>query len=200
MSDARQYAPATQRNREPIAAVLAEELPASGLLLEVAAGTGEHAAYLAPRFPRLEWQPTDPDEAALASIAAWSAAEGAQNLREPLRLDASASQWPVSAADVILCVNMIHISPPEATEGLLAGAGRLLPTGAPLVLYGPYLEPDVETAPSNLAFDASLKARDARWGLRDLTWVDKLAGANGLTRTRRVAMPANNLMLIYRKG
>jgi hypothetical protein len=198
--DAKGHAPATLRNRDPIAAVLAEELPQSGLLLEVAAGTGEHAAFFAPRFPQLIWQPSDPDADALASIEAWRRDADAANLRAPLHLDAAASDWPIYAADAILCINMIHISPPAATRGLMARAGRLLPAGAPLVLYGPFLEPDVETVASNLAFDASLKSRDGRWGLRDIGWVDDLAAAAGLSRNRRVAMPANNLVLVYRRN
>ncbi len=198
--DAKGHAPATLRNRDPIAAVLAEELPQSGLLLEVAAGTGEHAAFFAPRFPQLIWQPSDPDADALASIEAWRRDADAANLRAPLHLDAAASDWPIHAADAILCINMIHISPPQASIGLMAGAGRLLSAGAPLILYGPFLEPDVETAASNLAFDASLKSRDGRWGLRDIGWVDDLAAAAGLSRNRRVAMPANNLVLVYRRN
>ncbi|QZH76465.1 MAG: DUF938 domain-containing protein [Erythrobacter sp.] len=197
--DARRFAPATLRNRDPIGAVLADELPEQGTLLEVAAGTGEHAAYLAPRFPGLAWQPTDPDEDALASIAAWRDATAASRLLAPLKLDAASADWPFTSADAMLCVNMIHISPPGATVGLMAGAGRLLPVGGPLIVYGPFLEPEVVTAPSNLEFDASLKARNPEWGLRNMDWVDALAAANGLQRTRRVQMPANNLTLVYRK-
>ena len=115
-------------------------------------------------------------------------------------LDAASPEWPIDQADALVCINMVHISPPEATEGLLAGAARVLASGAPLILYGPYLEKGVETAPSNLAFDASLKARDLRWGLRETQWLDDLARAHGFDRTRRVAMPANNLVFVYRKG
>ncbi|WP_340586687.1 DUF938 domain-containing protein [Erythrobacter alti] len=195
----KRYAPATERNRDPIAAVLAEELPDEGIVLEVASGSGEHAVYFARRFPSLRWQPSDPDSEAVASIAAWASEAELANLEPPLRLDASAGRWPVESADALLCVNMIHISPPEASEGLMTGGGHILKDGGPLLLYGPYKEPDVDTAPSNLAFDESLKARDPRWGLRDTEWIDALAAKNGLARTRRVAMPANNIMLVYRR-
>jgi SAM-dependent methyltransferase len=194
----KRHAPAVERNREPIAAVLTEELPAEGVVLEVASGTGEHAVHFARTYPRLTWQPSDPDPEALESIAAWRAEEGLANLREPVLLDAAAAGWPVNAADAVLCINMIHISPLVATEGLLAGAAALLAPGAPLIVYGPYLEADVETAPSNLDFDAWLKRRDPGFGLRRAEWLDEQAAAHGFARTRRVAMPANNLMLVYR--
>ena len=195
----KRHAPATARNREPIALVLREELPAEGLVLEIASGTGEHAVHFAQAFSALAWQPSDPDSAALASITAWRTEEGPPNLLPPLMIDAAQGDWPQAAADAVLCVNMVHISPSEATEGLMKGAGRVLPPGAPLILYGPFLEEDVETAPSNLAFDRSLRAQDTRWGLRDVAWLDHLARASELERTRRVEMPANNLMLVYRK-
>ena len=195
----RREAPAAARNREPIAEVLADELPASGLVLELASGTGEHAVHFARRFPHLDWQPSDPDRAARESIAAWREYAGLGNLLPPLDLDARADRWPVGRADAIVCINMVHISPIAATEGVVSHAGRLLPAGAPLVFYGPYLEDDVETAPSNLAFDAGLKARNPEWGLRRLAWLDRLAERHGLVRTRRVAMPANNLTLVYRR-
>ncbi|WP_165853457.1 DUF938 domain-containing protein [Aurantiacibacter aquimixticola] len=196
----KRHAPATQRNRAAIAGVLAEELPDAGTVLEIASGTGEHAIYFARRFTQLAWQPSDPDQEALTSIAAYREESALANLRAPVALDASEHGWPREEAAAILCVNMIHISPPEATRGLLAGAGRLLNQGAPLILYGPFFEREVETAPSNLAFDASLKSRDPRWGIRDVAWLDELASAAGLSRTRRVEMPANNLMLVYRKS
>lgn len=198
--NARRESPAAQRNRAPIAQVLAEELPESGLVLEIASGTGEHAVHFAREFPALQWQPSDPDEQARVSIAAYAEDAARPNLRAPITLDASAGQWPITEAAALLCINMVHISPWEATEGLFAGAARALESGAPLVLYGPHVEADVETSLSNLAFDESLKARDPSWGLRDLADVDELAVRNGFARTRRVAMPANNLMLVYRKG
>ncbi len=195
----RRKAPAAARNREPIAAVLAEELPASGLVLELASGTGEHALHFARAFPGLRWQPTDPDAEARESIAAWREAEGPGNLLAPVELDASSARWPVEHVDALVCINMAHISPVAATEGLAAAAGRLLPAGGPLVFYGPWLEDEVATAPSNLAFDADLKRRNPAWGLRRREWLDELAAEHGLERTRRVEMPANNLMLVYRK-
>ncbi len=196
----KRHAPAASRNREPISAILTEELPASGLILEIASGTGEHAVHFARTYPDLTWQPSDPDPDARASIDAWRAEAAMPNLLPPLALDAAAREWPVERADAIVCINMVHISPPASAEGLLAGAGGLLPAGAPLVLYGPYLEDGVETAPSNLEFDRSLKARDPRWGLRSVEWMDQLAAQHGLHRTRRVAMPADNLTLIYRRS
>ena len=191
--------PATQRNREPILAVLRKELPPAGLLLEIAAGSGEHAVFFAPQFPQIRWQPIDPEHAALESIAAWREDQGSENLLPPLGLDAAAAEWPVQQADAILCVNMTHISPPAATEGLFAAAGRMLPAGGSLLIYGPFVEAGVETSASNLDFDASLKSRDPSWGLRDVAWLDELAATNGLERTARHAMPANNLTLVYRK-
>lgn len=197
---AKQHAPATLRNRDPIAQVLAQELPASGMVLEVAAGTGEHAVFFAEAFPALTWQPTDPSPEALASIAAYRDDYPGQNLAAPLLLDASAPEsWPVTQADAIVCINMVHISPWEATLGLFAGAARVLAAGrGPLVLYGPYIEQGVETAPSNREFDASLKARNPLWGLRDAAALDALAGQHGMTRSARHAMPANNIILVYR--
>ena len=197
---ARQHAPATLRNREPIRQVLARELPASGTVLEVAAGTGEHAVFFAGAFPALAWQPTDPSDEALASIADYRADHAGQNLAAPLRLDAAQpDSWPVSEADAVVCINMVHISPWEATLGLFAGAVRVLgKSGGPLVLYGPYIEQGVETAPSNLQFDASLKARNPLWGLREAEALDALAAQRGMARSARYALPANNIILVYR--
>ncbi|HEX6375964.1 MAG TPA: DUF938 domain-containing protein [Allosphingosinicella sp.] len=195
----RRHAPATERNREPIAAVLREVLPASGTVLEVASGTGEHATFLAGLFPALRWQPSDPDAEAIASIRAWRDEAGLANLLEPLRLDAAAEDWPVAAADAILCVNMVHISPWAATVGLMRGAGRLLAPGAPLILYGPYRRAGVPTAPSNVAFDASLRARDPGWGLRELEAVQAEAAKHGLGRDGLYEMPANNVTAVFRR-
>ena len=194
----KRHAPATARNSLPIAEVLERELPESGLVLELASGTGEHAVYMSQRFPRLRWQPSDADAGALASVDAYAAEAGLENLLPTLAIDAASADWPIDRADALVCINMVHISPWEASEGLFAGAARLLGSGAPLVLYGPFLEPDVETAASNMDFDASLKARDPRWGLRSTEAMDSLAAAHGLTRTARSAMPANNLILVYR--
>lgn len=180
--------------------MLAEELPAQGTVLEVAAGAGDHAVHFARAFPALIWQPSDPDEAALASIEAWRAESGLANLRAPLLLNAAARDWPMSAADAVYCCNMVHISPIEATLGLLAGAQRLLiAAGAPLILYGPYLEDDVVTARSNADFDQSLRARNPAWGIRRREWLDELAATHGFAPHRREPMPANNLMLVYRR-
>jgi len=192
--------PSTARNREPILEVLRARLPANGLVLEIAAGAGEHAAYAAAALPHLQWRPTDPDPEALASIAAWRDHTALPNLLPPLRLDASDPDgWPVSRADAVVNINMIHISPWSATQGLMAGAGRVLPSGGLLYLYGPYLETGVETAPSNLAFDRSLKDRNPAWGLRRLDEVTAVAAAQGLAFVERVAMPANNLSVVFRK-
>ncbi|HWW58008.1 MAG TPA: DUF938 domain-containing protein, partial [Sphingopyxis sp.] len=195
----KRHAPATLRNREAIAAVLADWLPASGTVLEVASGSGEHAVHFAAAFPGLDWQPSDPDPAGLTSIAAWRTEAGLANIAPPLAIDAAAAEWSVDRADAILCINMIHISPWEATLGLFAGAARLLAKGSPLVLYGPYIEADVPTAASNLAFDASLRSRDPAWGLRDTDAVKAAAADAGLAFVERRAMPANNLMLLFRR-
>lgn len=194
--------PAALRNREPIAAVLAEHLPEQGTVLEIAAGTGEHAVHLARRFPGLRWTPSDADSGALAVLAARREAEGSANLHPALRLDVAASSWERGAGepyDAVVCINMIHIAPWAATEGLVAGAARLLEDGGVLFLYGPFLEDEVATAASNLAFDASLKARDPRWGLRRLEDVTRLAEAHGLRRTARISMPAENLSVVFRR-
>ena len=192
-------APAAARNSAPIAEVLAQELPASGTVLELASGTGEHAVFMARRFLDIAWQPTDPDTDALGSIAGWAEEAGLANLKPPLELDARSPVWPIANADAVVCSNMVHISPWEASEGLFEGASRLLDKGAPLILYGPYLEDDVETAPSNLAFDESLKARNPEWGIRNIAAMDKLAARIGFARTARYEVPANNLTLVYRR-
>jgi hypothetical protein len=192
-------APAAARNREPIAAVLREVLPASGTILEVASGTGEHAVHFASLWPGLRWQPSDPDADSIASIRAWREEAGLPNLLEPVLLDACAGSWPAAEADAILCINMVHISPWEATTGLMRGAGRLLAAGAPLILYGPYRRAGVPTAPSNEAFDASLRARDSQWGLRKLEAVEAEAGRYGLRLERVYEMPANNVTAVFRR-
>jgi len=194
----KRHAPATERNRDAILAVLRDELPSSGLVLEVASGSGQHVVHFAAALPALDWQPSDPDPAALVSIESWRQEAGLPNVRPPLRLDASAD-WPVERADAIMCVNMVHISPWEATLGLMKGAGAVLPPGGLLYLYGPYLRENVETAPSNLAFDASLKARDPQWGLRRVEDVIAAAEGEGLVLRRLLEMPANNLSLIFRR-
>lgn len=195
----RRQAPAAARNVGPIGDVLAEWLPPSGLVLEVASGTGEHALAFARRFPQLDWQPSDPDRAALASIAAW-AAEGPANLRSPVLLDVCDAEWPVDHADALLCINMVHISPWEASLGLIDGAARLLTKGGVLILYGPWLVDGIETAPSNLAFDADLKARNPSWGLRLVSDFAAAAAKRRLTLADQRAMPANNRMLLFRRN
>ena len=194
----KRHAPAAERNRGPIAEVLRDVLPASGTVLEIASGTGEHAAYFAGLFPHLTWQPSDADPDALNSIEAWAADGNAPNLRPALMLDA-AGTWPVEAADAVLCINMTHISPWTATAGLLRGAGRVLPAGGPLVLYGPYRRAGVSTAESNEAFDRSLRARNPDWGLRALEDVAAEAEAQGLELERVVEMPANNVTAVFRR-
>ncbi|MBX7534820.1 DUF938 domain-containing protein [Qipengyuania sp. GH1] len=196
----KRVSPAVARNSQPIAEVLDKELPKSGLVLEIASGTGEHAVFMAHRFASIRWQPTDPDLEALTSAAAWAKEQGLPNLLEPLQLDARMSNWPVKAADALVCINMIHISPWEATLGLFRGAADTLQDGEPLILYGPFLEEHVETALSNLAFDADLKRRSAEWGIRRLGAVDVVAKATDFERTARYQMPANNLMIVYRKN
>ena len=193
--------PSTARNRDPILAVLKPRLPGAGLVLEIAAGAGEHAVHNAAALPHLQWLPTDPSPEALASIAAWRSLRGLPNLLEPLQLDASEPEtWPVHQADAVVNINMIHISPWTATQGLMAGAGRILAPGGVLFLYGPYITAGVETAPSNLAFDQSLKSRNPAWGLRRLEDVTALAARHGLSLGERVAMPANNLALVFTKA
>jgi len=192
-------APAALRNREPIADVLADWLPPAGLMLEIASGTGEHAAYFAERFPELQWQPSDVHADALGSIAAWRQETGRANLLRPVVLDAASGDWPVDRADAVLSINMVHISPWSSALGLIAGAERLLASGAPLIVYGPWLRDDVPTAESNLAFDADLKRRDARWGLRRVE--DFAAAASeAFTLAEIRPMPANNLMLLVRRN
>jgi hypothetical protein len=196
----RRSAPAALRNREPIADVLKEWLPASGLVLEIASGSGEHGVYFAARFPALEWQPSDVHPDALSSIAAWRDESGLPNLKAPLALDAASSDWPIDRADAVLSINMVHISPWESALGLLDGAARLLGPGAPLILYGPWLKDDVSAAPSNLAFDADLKRRDPRWGLRRVEDFAAAAAAREFRLETTRAMPANNMMLLFRRA
>jgi SAM-dependent methyltransferase len=192
----KQHAPAALRNREPIREVLARVLPATGTVLEIASGSGEHAVAFATAFPALTWQPSDPDPTARASIAAHRAEAGLSNLAAPLELDVMAP-WPIARADAIVCINMIHISPWEASLALFEHAGRLLAPDALLYLYGPYRFDGAFTAPSNADFDRSLRSRDPRWGVRDLR--DVVAAAAAFTLAEMVAMPANNHSLIFRR-
>lgn len=202
--DERLHSPSAERNRAPIVAVLRDVLPARGTVLELASGTGEHVVHFAAEFPGLAFQPSDPDPAARASVAAWTAATGAANVRAPLALDVAAPGWegdpgiPRPAA-AILCINMVHISPWAATLGLLRGAAALLAAGAPLYLYGAYRRGGRHTAPSNAAFDASLRRQNAAWGVRDLEAVVAEAEARGLALAGTTEMPANNLSLVFRR-
>ena len=193
--------PATARNRGPILEVLRSRLPAHGLVLEIAAGAGEHAVFNAAAFPALQWLPTDVDPEALASISAWRQHAGTPNLLAPVRLDAAdPDAWPVDRADAMVSINMVHISPWAASVGLMAGAARVLSSGGALFLYGPFIEDNVPTAPSNLEFDQSLRRRNPEWGVRRLEDVAALAAGRGLRLCERIAMPANNLTLVFRKA
>ncbi len=198
--DARRSAPAALRNREPIADVLAGWLPKRGTVLEVASGTGEHAIWFAERFPDLTWQPSETHPDALASINAWREESGCSNLRAPIIVDATSTDWSLDRADAVLNINMVHISPWEASLGLIAGAARLLPADGSLILYGPWFKDDIETAPSNLAFDENLKARDAEWGLRRVEDFAAAAAEENFELVEWQQMPANNLMLLFRRA
>ncbi len=197
--DMRRHAPATQRNREPILAVLKAVLPPRGLVLELASGTGEHAVHFARNLPGLVWQPSDPDAESRASIVAWRAS-GPGNLLAPIAIDAAADDWPINAADALVCINMLHISPWAASEGLMRGAGRLLAGAAPLVIYGPFRRVGQALEPSNAAFDADLRRRNPHWGLRSLAEVEQCASLRGLALEQIIPMPANNLALVLRKA
>ena len=198
-ADARRFAPAVARNKAAITEALARHLPAPGLVLEIASGSGEHALHFAAHFPALMFQPTDPDAAALASIAAWREEAPLTNLLPPLMLDVMADVWPVQKADALLCINMIHIAPWEATAALMRGAARILSPHGMLFLYGPFKQAGEHTAPSNAEFDASLRAQDARWGVRDLEAVACAASAAGFAAPVIESMPANNLSVIFRR-
>jgi hypothetical protein len=196
----RRSSPAAVRNRGPILEVLSRVLPPTGVLLEVASGSGEHVVHFAAALPDWTFQPTDLDPSALASITAWIEETRVPNVRPPLRLDVTIEPWPVEPVQAIFSANLVHIAPPEAAQGLMAGAGRHLVAGGLLVVYGPFRIGGAHTAPSNAAFDADLQARDPRWGVRDLEWLQALAAARGLELEEQVAMPANNQTLIFRRG
>jgi SAM-dependent methyltransferase len=193
--DPRRFAPAAARNRDAILAVLRGVLPARGLVLEIASGSGEHCAHLAAALPALDFQPSDPDPANVASCDAWCA--GMANVRRAQELDATAD-WPVERADAVVCINMIHIAPWEAALGLLRGAARVLGPGAPLAIYGPWIREGVETAPGNVAFDADLRARNPEWGVRRL---EDLAAAarDDFAAPDVIEMPANNVTVVLRR-
>ena len=196
----KRFAPATERNREALLAVLREHFPAAGTVLEVASGTGQHAAWLASALPSLQWQPTDIHDRALASIDAWVAEAGCSNVLPARRLDVHQDLWPIQTAHAALCVNMIHIAPWSATEALMRGVSRVLVQGGVFVTYGPYKRDGDHTAQSNRAFDDSLRGRNPAWGVRDLSAVIAQAHAHGLRHERTVEMPANNLSLVFSVG
>ncbi len=195
IEDPRRTAPAVERNREPILAVLRRELPATGLVLEVASGSGEHCAHFATALPRLVFQPSDPDPINRASTDAWCA--GLPNVRPAIALDATEAAWPIASAAAVLCINMAHIAPWAATLGLLRGAAAALPAGGKLILYGPWLREGVPTAPSNLAFDADLRQRNPEWGLRRVE--DLAAAARDFEPPVVTEMPANNVTLVLKR-
>ncbi|MFH7043657.1 DUF938 domain-containing protein [Paucibacter sp. JuS9] len=200
---ARETALAAERNKQPILEVLAgalRPLPPGGLVLEIGSGTGQHVAHFAQALPALRFQPSEMDLSRHASIEAWTAAGQLTNVLPPLAIDLTQRPWPLSAADAVLCINVIHISPWEATLALMAGAGSLLPDGGVLVTYGPYLRGGAHTSQSNVAFDASLRARSPRWGVRDIDELAKGARPEGFTLEEIVPMPANNFTLIWRKS
>jgi SAM-dependent methyltransferase len=198
-SDPRFYFPHIARNREAILQVLRRVLPSQGLVLEVASGSGEHAAYFAERLPSLIWQPSDLDPSSLASIAAHRTAADAPNLLAPVCLDATSEQWPVESADALVCINMIHIAPWAVSEGLMAGARRGLRMGGVIYLYGPYKIDGRHTAQSNKEFDAWLRTQNAQWGVRDFAHIADLAARNDFVLIETVPMPANNMSIIFKR-
>ncbi len=204
--DARRYSPSAARNRDAILDILRQVLPPTGVILETGSGTGEHAVYFAPHFKKTRWQTSDPDPDSRASIVAWIESAGVQNIAAPLDLNVGDSVWPMeqdgSEAGVaaIVSINMIHIAPWASCLGLLDGAGRLLTRDGVLYLYGPFKIGGTHTAPSNAAFDRSLRSQDPTWGVRDLDEVAVAAAARGLTLAERIAMPANNFSVVFRRG
>ena len=200
LPDGRLVSPAAERNRGPILEVLARVLPPAGLVLEIASGTGQHVVHFAAALTGLAWQPSDPDADCRRSIRAWLSAAKLANVREPIALDVRTAPWSISAPDAIVCLNMIHIAPWSATASLFAGAATTLKAGGLLVLYGPYFVPGEAPAPGNLAFDRALRARDPEWGVRNLRDVSSIATESGFDRVETVAMPANNLSVVFRKG
>ena len=199
MADHRQHAPATLRNRDAILGVLRSVLPTTGIVLEIASGTGEHIVHFAQDLAGLIFQPSDPDPDALLSVSAWVEATRSTNVRLPVILDASQPPWPIASANGIICINMIHVSPWKATVGLMRGAGEILPPAAPLYLYGPYKRQNIPTAASNKAFDQSVRDYEPTWGLRDLEAVAAMAQSAGFSEPVITEMPANNLSVVFRR-
>ena len=200
MTDPRRHAPATLRNRQAIAEQLETALPDGGRVLEIASGTGEHASFFAGLFSQLDWQPSEPDPALRQSIVAYGQDSGLANLAPPLDLDVTQRPWPVDSVAAILCVNLLHIAPWFVTEALMAGAGDVLPVGAPLMIYGPFMREGRHTAESNAAFDRGLRAENPAWGVREMEAVENLARQNGLALADVAAMPANNFFLRFEKA
>ncbi|MEM9489627.1 MAG: DUF938 domain-containing protein [Myxococcota bacterium] len=195
----KQFAPAAERNSQAIVQILRQVMPEAGLVLETASGTGQHVVYFAGQFPDLDWQPSDLEPHSLASIRAWRAEAGLANLRAPVVLDVLSADWPIDRVAAVLNINMLHISPWETCAGLMRGAGRVLSAGGVLYMYGPYRVPGRPTAPSNESFDAALRRRDPRWGLRSLDEVTAVAAESGLDLEQTWDMPANNLSLLFRR-
>jgi SAM-dependent methyltransferase len=198
--DSRETHPSAERNKQPILDILTRVLPATGLVLEIGSGTGQHVAHFAKALPRLTFQPSEMDEAKHGSIVAWTRHENLANVRPPIAIDLTQRPWPVKAAEAVVCINVIHISPWAATVALMQGAGEILPQGGVLVTYGPYRRDGRHTAPSNEEFDAWLKGRDPSWGVRDMEAVIEEARKAGLEFKEAVAMPANNFTLVFRKA
>jgi len=194
---AKGFAPATERNRQPILDVLRRVLPDTGLVLEVASGTGQHAVFFSEHLCGLRWQPSDASVDGLRSIQAWVEESALENILPPIELDVRSPRWPIASADALLCINMIHISPWDTTESLFHGASAVLADGSPLITYGPYRLHGEHSAPSNAAFDESLRSRNPRWGVRDIDALIELAGRTGFELQERVPMPANNMTLVW---
>ena len=199
MEGPRLYAPSFQRNGAVIRDALRTLLPRQGLVLEIASGSGEHVTLFAEALHALTFQPSDPTSDARESVDAWAETLGLKNVRPAIALDVTDDAWSVARADAVLCINMIHIAPWAATLGLLRGASRILSKGAPLMLYGPFRREDGPTAASNEAFDADLKSRDPAWGLRTLELVAQEAAREGFGPPDIEAMPANNLLVSFRR-
>ena len=199
-ADYRMFSPSAARNSAPILAVMERILPKQGQVLEIGCGTGEHAVYFAEALPNITWQPSDPDLSSRASTSSWIAFKGLNNVNAPLDIDVCSKEWGVESLmpfDAIVSINMIHIAPWDATLGLFAGAGRLLRSDGVLLLYGPFMRNGIHNAPSNAAFDESLKTSNPSWGLRNIDDLERVAEASGLKLSDTIEMPANNYILVF---